>query len=155
MPDELDPPRKYFQLKPREFETVNNPPRVPGQTNAQEEAEAAAGRISVQDLIKQAKMPGAALSGPPAQPRNEVHAILQDNLTHANAAGLNQLSPKPKRRSRRKRDYWLLLLGLDGFFAFMAFGPYANPMTFIYGIAGIIMFTLGLTWVMWFIMEDY
>lgn len=37
----------------------------------------------------------------------------------------------------------------------MAFGPYRNPMTLAYGIGGMIVFTLGLTWVMWFVMDDY
>lgn len=60
-----------------------------------------------------------------------------------------------RRPSRRKRDYWLILILLNGFFATVAFGPYRTPMTLTYGIAGIIVTTLGLTWVMWFVMDDY
>src|SRR3954465_6022812 len=81
MPDESDPPRKFFQLKPREFETVNNPPRVPGETTAKEEAEAAQGRIDVQKIIKPANAAGPVLTPKSrAPPSNEVHAILRDNL---------------------------------------------------------------------------
>jgi hypothetical protein len=81
--------------------------------------------------------------------------VLRANLAHANAAGLNDLALKPKRRSRRKRDYWLLLVPINAFFAFWAFGPWANIMTFAYGVGGIILFTGSLTWVMFGVLDDY
>ena len=87
--------------------------------------------------------------------QNQVHAILQDNLAHANAAGLNTLTYKRKRRSRRTRDYFLVTILFDAFFALVAFGPYSNVALMAYGVAGIIITTLGFWWVMFFVMDDY
>ena len=158
MADESDPPRKYYQLKPRAFEQVNapvspspvpTPPVAPGESKT-------GGRIDVHDLYEQARTPGAVLT-PPGKPgaKNQVHVILQDNLAHANAAGLNTLTYKAKRRSRRTRDYFLVTISLDALFAFIAFGPFSNIALMAYGVAGIIITTLGLWWVMFFVMDDY
>jgi hypothetical protein len=69
--------------------------------------------------------------------------------------GAFKVGSKQQRSSRRTRDYWLLLLLLNGFFAAATFGPFQNPLTLLYGIRGMIVTTLGLTWVMWFVMDDY
>jgi hypothetical protein len=161
MPDESDPPRKFYQLKPKDFEAVNvhapPPPSVAGETSAPDPgpSEINQGRIDVRDLFKQANRPGPALSRKKRAEANQVHALLAANHARANAAGLNQVEPRARRPSRRKRDYWLILVSANAFFAFVAFGPYRNPMTFVYGLAGMILVSLGLTWVMWFVMDDY
>ena len=112
--------------------------------------------IDVHELYTQAATPGPVLAiGEKVSAKNEVHVILKDNLNRANAAGLNDLAPKPKRRSRRTRDYLFVVIPLNAFFGFAAFGPYANPVTFVYGIAGMIFSTVGITWVMFFVMDDY
>lgn len=164
MSDESDPPRVFYQLKPREFERVNQPP---AETSAQPPAPAepvptglepapATDRIEVQDLYRQAATPGPLLPrGTKVVQKNEIHDVLQENLDRANAAGLNTLSPKPKRKSRRLRDFLLLMFTLNGFFAFAAFGPYSNFGTMVFGCAGMIIATLGLGWVMFFVMDDY
>lgn len=160
MADDPDPPRKFYQLKPKEFERVNESPRSPDSvpTAADPGIAPAASqqRIDVRDLARQAAR-GAPLLGhnAPQNRANEVHAILQDNLQHANAAGLNELAPKPKRRSKRLRDYWVTLIALNGFFLFWIFGPLANGITIVYGSAGIILFSIGFTWVMFFVVDDY
>ena len=85
----------------------------------------------------------------PANRANDVHALLQQNLAHANAAGLNELAAKPKRRSKRKRDYFLsLIVGNAVLLGATAIQP-------IFGAAGLIIFNIGLTWIMWFVMDDY
>jgi hypothetical protein len=157
MPDESDPPRKVYQLKPTEFERVNAPRRDPApDATCSPDSPPDSGRIDVRDLIKQGSGSGPALGvNGPVNRDNEVHALLRHNVARDNAAGLNDVAPRPKRRSRRKRDYWLLLIPVNLFFAFAAFGPYANPLTFVYGIAGFILFTISLTWVMWGVMDDY
>ena len=159
MADDSDPPRVFYQLKPREFERVN---AIPGSstpdaaTTSEGSAAPASEKIDVHDLYAQAATPGPVLAiGEKVSAKNEIHVLLQDNLSHANAAGLNHLAPKPKRRSRRTRDYFLVVITLNAFFAFAAFGPYANAVTFVYGIAGMIFFTVGITWVMFFVMDDY
>lgn len=153
MRDEPDPPRKHYQFKPREFERVND---HPGHAAPDSDPAVRPARIDVHDHFK-----AANASAPISRRReakaaeNDVHGILRDNVDRANAAGLNDLTPKVRRRSRRKRDYWLLLLTINAFFVFVGLGPYSNPTTQIYALAGFVMFTLGLTWVMWFVMDDY
>lgn len=154
MPDAPDPPRKFYKFKPVDFENLNGvrsdsslhdsqPLPDPG-IIASEKV-----RIDVRDLARAAKIPIA--SSAPAAPNrtNAVHAVLQANLAKANAAGLNDVDLTPKRPSRRKRDYWLALaLGN----ALLAVAIVIQP---IYGAAGVILYNLGLTWIMWFVMEDY
>lgn len=62
-----------------------------------------------------------------------------------------------KRKSRRKRDYWLLMTALNvGFGVVFAYGLlHRNPVLMLYSFAGIVMGSIGITWVMWFIMSDY
>lgn len=146
MRDEPDPPRKFYQLKPKEFEAVNPPSSLPPADSTP---------TTVRGHLRAANAGPLPPRAAPASTPNEVHALLQDNHARANAAGLNDVAPFRPRRSRRKRDYWILLLPINAFFGFMAFGPFRNPMTFTYGLAGMIVFTLGLTWVMWFVMDDY
>jgi hypothetical protein len=86
---------------------------------------------------------------PRARPEeNEIHAVLRDNLARANAAGLNEVSPRP-RRSRRRRDYFLTLLIGN---TVLVGGAFLMP---VFAIAGMIIFNLGATWIMWFVMDDY
>jgi hypothetical protein len=162
MPDASDPPRKLYQLKPKEFERVNVVPQ--SQETAAPRADAGPGnlgdvsnhRIDVRDLNRVAAgtAPLLGVNGP-VNRDNEVHGMLRDNLAQADAAGLNTLAPKPKRRSRRKRDFWLLLIPVDLFLLFMAFGPHTTVITFVYGIGGLGLYTAALTWVMWFVIDDY
>ena len=90
-----------------------------------------------------------------AVPEQDVRAILRDNLDRANAAGLNELKPKARRPSRRKRDYWLLAILGNAFFggALAHFGLKTIPGLFAF--SGIVFFTCALTWVMWVLMDDY
>src|SRR5262249_35697089 len=135
MSDDQDPPRKFYQLKPREFEVVNTPASTPPDGNLPT-------NVRAHFLAAKGEMPKRP--APLPVQRNDVHAILSENLARDNAAGLNELAPKPKRPSRRNRDFWLLAIPLNGFFAFAAFGPYRNPVTFVYGIAGMAITTVSL-----------
>ena len=161
MPDDSDPPRKFYQFKPKQFDAVNEhasqPPSPPDATSVPDPgpSELNQGRIDVRDLFKQANTAGPALSARKRQDANDVHALLAVNHARADSAGLNQVARTPRRASRRKRDYWLLMVVFNAFFGFVVFGPYRNPMTFVYGLAGIILVSLGLTWIMWFVMDDY
>ncbi len=147
MSDDSDPPRKFYQLKPKEFEVVNEP------TSA---APADSSPTHVRGHLR------AAFSPPPPSviaakpPPNDVQSLLRDNVARANVAGLNELAAIRARRSRRKRDYWrLMALGtiiLGGIAALT--GP-RMPIPFTYAIAGLVLFNLGLWWIMWHIMEDY
>jgi hypothetical protein len=92
---------------------------------------------------------------PPTPAPTDVYQVLRDNLARENAAGLNVVKPVPPRRSRRRRDFWLVLIG--GNLAIMASVGFTsiNVMTVIYGFAGVILLSSGLIWIMWFVMDDY
>ena len=149
MPDEPEPPRKFYEFKPNEFETVNPPTHVAQPTPP----------INVAGLIRQANSakPGGVARASPASQANDVHGILNENLARANAAGLNELAPKPKRPSGRKRDYLFLMISGNVMCALLAFlsGGVGNPMIFVGAIGGMGLLTAALTWVMWFVMDDY
>ena len=164
MPDEQDPPRKFYQLKPREFERANPvtpgpPPDTsagapdpgPGATTS-----GAPGPIDVRELVRQGAANAPLLSGNVTANRaNEVHAMLAENAAHANAAGLNHVALPPKRRSKRKRDYWLLMIAGNGVLLTLVLLNRSNAVVFVSGIAGMGLFTAGFSWVMWQIMSDY
>ena len=161
MADDSDPPRKFFQLKPKEFDAVNQhaprQPAAPGETGPQDPGPNAAdhGRIDVRDLFKQAHTPGKTAARNKLAGANDVHAMLADNHARADAAGLNRVEHRPRRASRRQRDYWLLMVAFNAFFGIAAFSLGRNPMTLAYGLGGMILVSLGLTWIMWFVMDDY
>ncbi|MEY2881729.1 MAG: hypothetical protein RLZZ15_4109 [Verrucomicrobiota bacterium] len=156
MPDAPEPPRKTYGFKPREFDRANAPrpegpadfvPPTPDPGVAPAPVDQ---RIDVRALIRT----GAALDGPLGTNAvknrpNEVHAVLRDNLAHDQAAGHFDLAPKPRRPSRRKRDYWLVTALVN---AALVAAFFLNP---IYAGAGIILFNVGFTWVVWFVMDDY
>lgn len=144
MPDESDPPRKFYGLKDAEFDAVN-------QRSDQQQ------RIDVRDHFSSA----AAVSGipvpKPTAKENDVHGLLRDNVARANAAGLNELTEKPRRPSKRKRDYWFLMISGNAILAllFVMATAQGNAFLMAFSAAGIGLISAGLTWVMWFIMDDY
>lgn len=121
MPDEADPPRKVYGLKPKAFERVNT--AEPG-------------------------------SPPPAA--NDVFALQRELREREIATGFDALRPTERPRSRRRpRDYWLLLLAGNGALLGLVALLGANAMTVGFAGAGLVLYTLGLTWVMWCVMGDY
>ena len=147
MADDPDPPRKFYEFKPREFEVVN-----PRANEAQPTAP-----INVKDLLRQAgsSKPGGVA---PADltPKNEVHTILQENVANNQAKGLEELTPLPPRKSRRKREFFTLLIignAVCGGLAYAA-GP-NSAIAFASAVGAMGLITAGLTWVMWFVMDDY
>ena len=157
MADDSDPPRRFYGLKPTEFERVNAPassPPPPAAPAGPDAGPTPAGdpgkRIDVRELVRAGSGCGPALGhNATANRANEIHAILQDNLTRANAAGLNDVVMPVKRASRRKRDYIVSLLVGN---AVLVVCTIINP---VFGGAGLVLFNVGLTWIMWFVMDDY
>jgi hypothetical protein len=90
-----------------------------------------------------------------AAPDQDVQAHLRDNLARAKAAGVNELEYRPRRISRRRRDYWtLFFLGNGGFGAAMLyFGP--QTLGGVFALAAMIFYSAALTWVMFGVMSDY
>jgi hypothetical protein len=147
MRDEPDPPRKFYQLKPKEFEIVNAPVSA---------ASADSSPTHVRGHLRAANKTSAVPTPPPVAAPNEIQAILKDNLARANAAGLNDVSPGPKRRSRRKRDYWLVMVCGTTVLGTIAIktGP-GQPIPFTYAVGGLALFNFALWWIMWQVMDDY
>jgi hypothetical protein len=138
MADGDDPPRKLYGLKAKEFETVNTPTGQAG--------------------------PSAA---------HDVFAIRREVEDAERAAGLHQLEVKIPQRSRRKRDFWLLVAGI-----LIAFGGVVawqvslvasrtsgspevvarillrTPIAW-WGLTGAVVILFALSYVMFFVMDDY
>jgi hypothetical protein len=145
-PPEPEPPRREFRFKPTEFEVANRPADdTPG--NAP---------IDVQQLHRQAKAPSPAPGAvAPSQAENQVHAMLRANLAKDAARGLNEVIPARRRLSRRKRDFWLILIGgnllVVGIVLFLGI----NAMTLAFGFVAMAVLSIILTWIMWFVLDDY
>jgi len=164
MSDESDPPRKFFELKPKEFETVNErlrtpPPPPAAGANAVDPGIVRVddGPIDVRELARLGTAKGPLLSAnQPANRANDVHAMLQGNLDKANAAGLNTLEYRAKKKSRRKRDYWLLVAIVNPVLLTVAVGAGpSNAIPFVCALAGIGLFNASYYWIMWQLMDDY
>lgn len=148
-----DPARQVYRLKPKPFERVN---AAPAQQSADLGADpgvlpSAAGPIDVHDLIREAvRTPSAASEGKATlDTTNEIHALLRENVRHAEAAGLHALPRPGRRRSRRRRDYVLAMIFGN---LVLAGCTLVAP---VFGVAGLIIYNVGLTWVVWAVMDDY
>lgn len=142
-PDE--PPPKTYGFKDRDFKRDNL--RGPGAEplpTAQELAIMAGPVIAT---------PKGATS-PKADDPNDVFTHLQRNRAVEKQHGLDAVEIR-KIKSRRKRDFWLLLVGGNlAIAAGVALSGF-NLINVIFGLAGLILFSLGVTWVMWQVMDRY
>jgi hypothetical protein len=85
---------------------------------------------------------------------HDVYAILQANRAREQEHGLGEVEVKAV-KSRRRRDYWLLLFFGNIVIVGTAAVVGLNIMTMVYAFSGLILFSCGLTWIMWFVMDDY
>ena len=85
---------------------------------------------------------------------NDVYAVLDENRSVEKKLGLNEVEIR-ELKSRRRRDYWTLLIGgnlaIVGAVALSGF----NLISVIFGLSGLIVFSLGATWIMWQVMDKY
>ena len=144
-PTEPESPRRQFRLKVPEIARTDQPLDAPG----------ADGPIDVQQHLRRAAGPPPRAVPTTAQSENDVHGILRTNAAHAKSAGLNAVVPRRRRPSRRKRDYWLVLIGGNLVFVGAAAVGSRNVVTVGFAFGGIIFFSLALTWVMWVVLDDY
>lgn len=142
MPDESDPPRKFYGFKSSEnFERANEATGAPSD-----------GPTDVQGFIKSAAADPRALGvNAPANRPTDVHAMLQHNLKRDQAAGLYKVSLAPDpRRIKRVRNFWIALTIVDlplGVFAWKIGHEMAIP--FVCAIGCMAMFTSVLVWRTW------
>jgi adenylate cyclase len=121
MPDDSDPPRKVYGLKPREFDRANTvppsapTPAAPAPSGHLGPAASPDRRIDVHEVVRAGAGSVPQLgSNKVANRANEVHGILRDNLRHGLAAGHYDLGPLDDSvRRRRIRRYWIAIAAID------------------------------------------
>jgi hypothetical protein len=170
---EMLPQRAQFGFKAAIFEKANRESAAP---------------VDHRELIAIANQPrqvGPPVArGPELKPadawENDVVALRRLNLAKENALGLNELPPPPPRRSRRTRDYIVLMAGLAlvifpilGAEAFLAaqvqtlaagmpdqFWPLLKTLLFHspilwWGLAGWLIMGFAFAWLMFGVLDDY
>lgn len=85
---------------------------------------------------------------------HDVYAILQANRAREQEHHLGEIEVKEV-KSRRRRDYWTLLLLTNSLLTLIAWQGRDNFIVLVSASAGVILVTVSLTWVMWFVMSDY
>lgn len=139
-----DPPPKTYGFKEREFKRDN----AVGKTDAPPTAKELA--MMAGPVVKSPK--GA--TGPKADDPNDVYAAMQKNRAVEKKHGLDQMEIREV-KSRRKKDYWILLIG--GNIVIVATVMFAGPnvVSVLFGFAGVILFSVSATWIMWQVMDRY
>ena len=146
VPDEPDPPRKNYGFKDRDFKRDNALKSTEPPPPTAKELAIMSGPV--------ANHGKAAVGSAKVEDPNDVYAVLQENRTVEKKHGLSEVEIR-EIKSRRKRDYWLLLIGgnlaIVGAVALSGF----NIVSVIFGLSGLIVFSIGTTWIMWQVMNKY
>jgi hypothetical protein len=146
MKDEPEPPRKIYQFKDKEFERVNKSlsasPDEAGLGNPNDVS------IDIQDLYRSANA-SPVVKSESVPVKNEIHDILRENLARDKAAGLHDIEFKPRRKSKRTKDYLMLVIGGN---LLLTGGFFIMP---VFAGAGFVLYNVCLIWVMWVVMDDY
>lgn len=167
MAEESPPPRKEYGFKEREFKRDNAPVTPLNRTlTVQELAKMAeakrtqAGGASRPDGPAAGGSPVSGHEAPPTQatPKagdpNDVHALLAANRAMERKSGGDQIEIR-KVSSRRRRDFWLVFIPVEFFFACLAVTGRDNPLQFVCAIAGGVIVGVTLPWVMFHLMDKY
>lgn len=86
---------------------------------------------------------------------NDVYKWRQDQRTLEKQAGVDEIVAPPKYRYRRRRDFWTLLLLTNGFFGGMMYLNPDNPFVLMFGLAGIIISSVGGYWTIYHLIRKY
>lgn len=178
MEDDTPPPRR-FVLKPKEVVPTDQPARPGDGTEISVQLIHQQNQVAEQKKTRQWKLPeGPGQSGPitssvgphvlkpkdidpvdkPARENEDeairVQQILLENRRAEEASGWGALKRRRARRSRRNRDFFLIVVPFDIVVAIgMKLMP--NMATYIYGSAAIVLVTTVAAWVMYMVMDDY
>lgn len=140
-----DPPPKVYGFKEREFKRDNvRIPDAPPVPTARDHA------VMAGPPVPASRKPAAAKPGDP----NDVHAVLQNNRAVEKKLGLDEMEIK-KVKSRRQRDYWLLLVSSEMLLGVITWQGRANPFVFVGALAGMVLAGVSITWIMWQVMDKY
>jgi len=83
-----------------------------------------------------------------------VSEILLENRIAEERSGWGRIKFWKRRKSRRTRDFLLMVGSVDLAIAAVAFTQ-RDPITLVYGIAGVTLVTSTAAWIMFFVMDDY
>lgn len=132
---EPEPPRRNYALKPKTFTSLNAPPGT-------------GSRIDVHDHLAAANR-GPSAAGP--HPSRDAEASRIEPLRET-----KPMAGWIPRRSRRRRDYWLLALSGGAIFALAAHWAHSrSAVLFTCVLSVLALYQAGLAWIMWQIMDDY
>lgn len=83
--------------------------------------------------------------------------ILRQNRAQEKAAGtvFDQSPPVVKKKSRRLRDYLIILVIVDSLLGYAAISFSHDPYTFVPLVAGFLLFTSAFSWHMLVVIDDY
>jgi hypothetical protein len=164
MPEESDPPRKYYGLKPRDFERANAnlPPPAPPDAAAPAADPGvvahSSGKIDVRELVRAGASPGAQLGSNQIPNRaNEVHAMLDENYRRAEAAGgfaLGELDDSKPRLRFRAYVIAMLVVNVPCGLVAWKVGP-TDAYFFVFAIAAMALVSSYLTWQTFFLRTHY
>ena len=99
--------------------------------------------------------PGLSAAGSmKADDPNDVFAVLQQNRTVEITQGRDEVEIR-KLKSRRKREYWLILITSEAGLAALAVNGRDNAFVLACSVAGMGLVAFGLTWIMWQVMDKY
>jgi hypothetical protein len=145
--DDADPPRKNYGFKERAFKRDNR------------RASSAPPMPTATDLAKLAGGPvvsGAPKNAPRAGDPNDVHAVLAHNREVEKQFGGDAVK-LTRTGSRKKRDYWLVFVSLEVVFGgVVALGvKQSNPFFLVFGLTGMVVFGIAITWIMWQLVDRY
>ena len=91
-------------------------------------------------------------SQPPAP---SVHEILRQNLAVQKSAEPEVLPHLHDRRTKRRRDYWFVMLSGNALGGLAAVILQGNIVALVYLLVFFVIFNLGLVWTMFFVMDKY
>jgi hypothetical protein len=146
-----EPPPKKYDFKDRSFQRDNAPVSAHAPMPTAKELAMMAGAATPQTPADPAGLNGGA--NRTADP-NDVYAVLRHNRAVEQQGGLDTVEIKPV-RSRRRRDFWLMLLPADILLAWFTWVGRGNPFQLVLGIAGLVLITVGLAWTMFQVMDKY
>ncbi len=162
MPEEPDPPRKFYGFKPKAFDRVNKvPPAAAPEQPVKPDpgiAPATDRKIDVHELIRAGATPVKPLgSNASPTPTNEVHEILQENRARERDAGMYDLGPLDDRKPRKRiRNYCLGMLLLNSPLGLIAaFAGPRDAFPFVCSIGAMGMLSAWLTWHTFFFRTEY
>ena len=140
-----DPPKKDYGFKERAFKRDNSlESGQPPMPTAKELA------IMAGPAVPTAKRTTTPKAGDP----NDVHALIQQNRAVENKLGFDNIEIRQV-KSRRKRDYWLLLGLSELLLGLITWQGRGNPVVFVSALAGMILVGVTITWIMWQVMDRY